>query len=201
MLSPASILVTSNPAAVLLNTPAQGGSQHQNSLTQRSSQLHQFTLNNNNSMSMDNETMSQSSDMQADNNARIINEFKQKPFDELKKTLQKSNQMYVNSEKYQHMLELISKELGVGYQTGPSSNSAQAVSNQGGVGINSDAVDSTNNMINGPVASKNMSYSSLSTTSNQSSALNSNNLLLKDNYQQKITPLNDIEFPELFMYG
>ena len=42
---------------------------------------------------------------------RIISDFKQKSFDEQKQTLLRTNQAYMNSDKYQQVFEFISKEL------------------------------------------------------------------------------------------
>jgi hypothetical protein len=149
-------------------------------------------------------------------NLRIINEFKQKPFDELKQTLLRSSQMNENNT---DVLELISKEMtgggagegkdssphgggkhhhhhhnhhhGIHHSHGPAVTSVSSLTAGESNGTNDHAPSS--HVAAG--TNKNISYSSLSTNSG-------NSVLLKEAYpQQKTATLNDIEFPELFMYG
>jgi hypothetical protein len=104
-------------------------------------------------------------------NQRIINEFKQKPFDELKQTLLRSNNL--NQEKYQQVFDSISKEI---------------------------IVNRDNLML--------QQQQQLNNTTSNNSSLNGSNPNLNDsvyiketNIQQKlVTNLNDIDFPQLFMY-
>jgi hypothetical protein len=183
-----------------------------------------------NRSSVDNES-NQSSDMQAEANLKIINDFKQKPFDELmKSTLLKSDN------NYNDVFELISKEMNGDKDVlssssgkhhhgghhhhhhhhhanshGPAVTSASSLTANGGVvvvgGGNAATLATDNNDSTQHPASnnKNVSHSSLSTNSNNSSSIGTTGsnaaLLLKETFQQKNTPLNDIEFPELFMYG
>jgi hypothetical protein len=150
-----------------------------------------------NRSSVDNES-SQSSDMQAEAHLKIINEFKQKPFDELKNTLMKNS-----SDTYHDVFELISKEI----EKDPLSQSGKhhGHHHHHSHHHHGPAVTSATSLTIANSDDKNVSHSSLSTNSNHSSSVatsgGSNAALLKEAYQQKITPLNDIEFPELFMYG
>ena len=135
-----------------------------------------------------------------DNSLRIISDFKQKPFDELKQTLLKTHQTHLNPEKYQQVFDLISKELTVSTQ----SNSRDKESN-----LMSNLINNPNNNSNGSVNTSNgnlyngmNSVSNLSTISNPSNSIGSSIAggVLKETYQQKMIPLNDIDFPQLFMY-
>lgn len=48
---------------------------------------------------------------QIEQSLKIISDFKQKSFDEQKQTMLRTNQAYMNSDKYQQVFEFISKEL------------------------------------------------------------------------------------------
>lgn len=163
------------------------------------------------------DTEASSAALEAETSMRIISEFKQKPFDELKQTLIKTNQSYVNPDKYQQVLDLISREMqpnstttdSVSASTGgvstivPTSAAATSgvsgISGTSGGGGGGGGGSYTNISLNNL---KNTSISSMS--SNQSASMSSNNLLLNGNvnmgHHQKNIPLSDIEFPKLFMF-
>jgi hypothetical protein len=178
--------------------------------------------------------------LEAEASMRIISEFKQKPFDELKQTLIKTNQSYVNTDKYQQVLDLISREIhGEAASTstvGAAAGSTSSTGTAGGVGgvglvgqtlVNAaTAVASTtstgfappsttgNNVaaVSGGGSYTNISLSNLKNTSissmssNQSASMSSSNILINSrdvplsNNAQKTIPLNDIDFPKLFMF-
>ena len=127
---------------------------------------------------------------QIETSLEIITEFKQKPFDELKKKLVRTNQLYLNADKYQQVIEFISKE----HTTNSQSASVNGTATTAAV-----ANASLNGQLNGSNGNLNNSSLSLSNTSQQSTSMASG-VSAKDNYQQKVFPLNDIEFPQLFMY-
>lgn len=138
------------------------------------------------------DTLNDNNQTEAETSMRIIKEFKHKPFDELKQALIKSNQTYVNTDKYQQVLDLISRELQQQSNSEATNPSVQQPSTTPAAGSYSNI--SLSNI-------KNTSISSMS--SNQSTSISSNNILLntKDGqYGQKTIPLNDIEFPKLFMF-
>ena len=209
ILTAAAAASVSNGNNTLVNAHTPGGISASSQNNRSSSNM----MHQNRNGSGENEP-SLSLDLHTDTNMKIINEFKEKPFDELKKSLLRSNQMYVNSEKYQQVLELISKELGGGGGgSGKEEKDALALS-YGGKQLIVNGASGTNISAAGPElgsngnismphanSNKNTSYSSLSTASNQSNSIGSGNALLKEAYQKKNTALNDIDFPELFMYG
>ena len=121
---------------------------------------------------------------QAENNMEIISEIKHMPYDELKKKLMRSNKLY--TEKYQQVFDFISKE--------HSSSNANVILSNGinpNVSLGNNSINNSNQM--------NGSSGNLSNASNQSTSMNSG-ISIKESYQQKAFPLNDIEFPQLFMY-
>ena len=164
-----------------------------------------------------------------DLSSKLINDFKQKPFDEIRQSLQKKNQ---SLDKYQQVFDLISKEIqqnGINNGQMTSSFSSNIVitkdqqlqqqalansNNNNNNNANGVLLGSTNQHIGASSTGNMANYAntSISSLSNQSSSFGSSAGILynsKENgsigqqqqqQQQKMVPLNDIEFPQLFMY-
>lgn len=170
---------------------------------------------------------------QHEKNVKIISDFKQKPFDELRQSLQRSNNQ--SHEKYQQVFDLISKEVNShtnislanlnSSQANPAANSStgipiitvqkeqstNAITTSGNVSItNANYLNSINTIGASSLGNmNNYANTSVSSLSNQSSSMGSSAGMLYNNsssrdqqqqQQQKMVPLNDIEFPQLFMY-
>ena len=157
-------------------------------------------FNTNNNINEDEDRASNQSDSQLETSLRIISDFKQKPFDELRDTLRRKN--YMNTEKYQQVFEFITKELTSGGSSATPTNSLGLISNsQTNTNVNTTQpppvngihyTDSNENLSNlADVA--NSSFSAVSLNSNPSTSI-------REAYNHKNIPLNDIEFPQLFMY-
>lgn len=133
-------------------------------------------------------------------NMKIITDFKQKNYDELKQNLVRANQMYVNSEKYQQVFDLISKEL---VSSHASTNTAGNISNSSSITLPNSAMNSSSTLpINGSITNMN-GTGNISASNGPTNGGNSNSNLSNTSnvYPQKSAiPLNDIEFPQLFMY-
>jgi len=155
-------------------------------------------FNTNNNINEDEDRTSNQSDPQLETSLRIISDFKQKPFDELRDTLRRKN--YMNTEKYQQVFEFITKEL-TGSGATPTNSLGLISNSQTNTTVNTmqpqpvnglHYTDSNGNLSNlADVA--NSSYSAVSLSSNPSTSI-------REAYNQKNIPLNDIEFPQLFMY-
>jgi hypothetical protein len=144
----------------------------------------------------------------SEENLKIINDFKQKPFDELKQTLMRSNQMQLNSDKYKQVVDLINKEFVVHshepnaqhqshhqhhHQRHHGAGASRSPSNLS-LNVNENLKTNSNASFNNSFDSSNQSTSNLNNPGNNSTNLNA---ILN---QAKMIPLNDIEFPKLFMY-
>ena len=160
-----------------------------NRTSSTSSMAHKNSLKQNGT-SNENDQDSNQSDQQMENSMKIISEFQHKPFDEIKESLIKSNQQ--SKEKYQQVFEFVSKEI-----TKEGSSIGGGLANSGGstVASNLSQINNIGNMN----SNVNSSLGSLSGSSNQSGAT-ANGVYYKETYQQRMIPLNDIEFPQLFMY-
>jgi hypothetical protein len=146
----------------------------------------------------------------AESSQRIISEFKQKPFEELKNTIYKNSRF----EKYQQVIDSLSKEYGQGNQLASSTSAANSSNlikmnglRQASRSSIDESIDNLSNIVNGGLETvpTNMattittaSNTSLSNVSNPSASISSN--LYKESHHIKSIPLNDIEFPQLFMY-
>ncbi len=191
------------PTKILINSPS----------NRSSTQLHQSTSLDNGDSTVNNNSII-NLDLQLED-ARIISDFKHKSFKELQSTLQKYNEMYTNSEKYQQLMDLLKSNNHSntnGHHTNSHRSDLNSEQHHGSnsnlnQSLNSNSPINNNNINNVP--SKYVSNSSLSTNnslqSNSAANSSSSNILYKENgysmQQQKNTALNDIEFPELFMYG
>ena len=155
---------------------------------------------------------------QENNGVRIINEFKQKPFDELRQSLQRSNQLKNNSEKYQQVLDLINKEISAN----SSANSSGTASHRdhhhhdrhhGGSALANSktetmllmqaaaaATSSGGGSLSVPLTSSSSSVAHSPSIGGGQSTIANNNNNYKDASQQKLVSLTDIEFPQIFMY-
>lgn len=107
-----------------------------------------------------------------ENSMKIISDFKQKPFDELKQTLLRSNQTYLNTERYQQVFDSMHQS-----NVNQIANGLNNIHNQS----NSSSVYGSNNNLNDSIGN------------NSASSANGA-------FQQKTVTLNDIDFPQLFMY-
>jgi hypothetical protein len=161
-----------------------------------------------NNINEDDDKTSNQSDTQLENSLRIISDFKQKPFDEMKQTLMRTNQTYLNTEKYQQVFEFIqeltsstnnqltnsSNLLSCNSTTNTNVTTTQPLPVNGhslNISINQN-LQSTGSVSNLADAS----FSAVSVTSNISGGVSNT---AKESFQKSI-PLNDIEFPQLFMY-
>lgn len=160
-----------------------------NHTSSTSSMIHKNSLKQNGTTN-ENDQDSNQSDQQMENSMKIISEFQHKPFDEIKESLIKSNQQ--SKEKYQQVFEFVSKEI-----TKEGGSIGGGLANSGGstVASNLSQINNIGNMN----SNVNTSLGSLSGSSNQSGAT-ANGVYYKETYQQRMIPLNDIEFPQLFMY-
>jgi hypothetical protein len=158
--------------------------------------------------------------------SKLINDFKQKPFDEIRQSLQKKNQ---SLDKYQQVFDLISKEiqqsgLNNGQMASSFSSNILITKEQQLQTQQSPSISNNNNNANGGFLGStnqnvgasstgnmaNYANTSISSLSNQSSSFGSsagilynskeNGAIGQQQQQQKMVPLNDIEFPQLFMY-
>jgi len=190
-----------NLSAVASTVGAASSSMHRdNSRTGRFNVVHQTNVNALDQLDNNNRS--------SEENLKIINDFKQKPFDELKQTLMRSNQMHLNSEKYKQVVDLINKEFvahphesnshhqhhhhnhhqrhhGAGASRSPSNLS---------LNVNENLKTNSNASFNNSYDSSNQSTSNLNNPNANSTNVNA---IIN---QAKMIPLNDIEFPKLFMY-
>jgi len=124
---------------------------------------------------------------------RIISDFKQKPFDELKQTLMRSNQAYMNADKYHRVFDSISKEIH--HTNMITSNGVSTATQQNGT-----VAGNNNNLVSSSTSSMYDLNESLGNASLTSASVSASATTTTTTFQQKIVPLNDIEFPQLFMY-
>jgi hypothetical protein len=161
----------------------------QNGISSASSSM----LNSNQQQQQQQQQQQEKQDIIDSNNLEIISEFKHMPYDEIREKLK-----YLNNDKYQDVLKFISKEHNT---KSPNTASVQAINGNLTNGTSTNTGPSSNiqnqSQLNGSLVSNlNNSTLSLSNVSNQSTSGNS----MKETLPQKIFPLNDIEFPQLFMY-
>jgi hypothetical protein len=159
------------------------------SIVKIAQQRNHNTENNNTNASSNDDLDSNNSTETLENSMKIISDFKQKPFDELKQTLLRSNQVYVNQEKYHQVFDSISKEITV--------NSRNPIDQ-----VNTNQISNGTNSNNGygNVSNNSSLYGSNGNLNDGNAAISNGTVYKETNFQQKLVPLNDIEFPQLFMY-
>lgn len=161
------------------------------------SQYHHRQQTGINEVSKDDDQNSNQSD-QAEKSLRIISDFKQKTFDEQKQTMIRTNQ--ASNEKYQQVVDFISKELiapSASSIVSEKSEKSNVLSTSLQVVATSQPLPGKSNLVNGNSSESTGNMNNLNDNANSSTSLNSTPPV-PGSYQ--IIPLNDIEFPKLFMY-